>query len=819
MHKAETKGSYNAPTILVIFGITGDLARKKLIPALFSLHRAGLLPSHFRVVGFSRRKLSAAAFGAYIKDVIAKHGKVTAAERDSFARLFSFASGYFEKERDYQKLHDMLDGIDRDWGMCSNKLFYCAVNPEFYKMIFKNLAAHMLTDSCGPDGGWTRVIVEKPFGHDLKTARELDEFLGRLFTEDQLYRIDHYLAKEMLQNILLFRFANNLFEKNWSNETIESISIRLWEKIGVEDRGSFYDGVGALRDVGQNHLLQMLALVTMERPADFQPHAIRARRAEVLRTLIVPGRTEVAHSTYRAQYGGYRTISGVLPKSDTETYFKIHAAFSHPRWRGVPIMLESGKRMGEQRKEIEVVFKHPLPCLCPPGSPMHYKDRVVFGLEPEEKITIHFWSKKPGFVIEMEERTFEFLLRDVGKKMQYVEEYQKLLLDCIAGDQTLFVGTDEIRSMWKFVDPIVRLWKAGPVPLKRYVPDMHEWCHDVLPPSGMNRPASVPTSSGLRRGAVGLIGLGKMGKNMALRLLEQRWEVIAFDAKQEAVAEMAAAGAQASESAADLVSKLPKHKVIWLMVPSLVPTKSGPGRGKPSISPVDEVLFGKNGLVKLLAKGDVVIDGGNLLYLDSMRRAKKLGTRGIHFLDAGVSGGPEGARTGACIMVGGERKIFQRHEELFRALSLPGGYAYVGPSGAGHFVKMVHNGIEYGMMQSLAEGFGILKKTPFKLDVSAIARLYNTGSVIESRLVGWLASAYEQYGPDLKNVSGSVDSTGEGEWTVQAAKKLKIPAPVIEDAFRFRLTSRKNPSYAGKILSALRNQFGGHSIRGRRHKA
>jgi glucose-6-phosphate 1-dehydrogenase len=281
MVETTAKKNYDAPTILVIFGITGDLAKKKLIPSLYSLHRARMLPKHFRVVGFSRRELSQDAFTTYIGDMAALHHKGTAKEHDSFARLFSFSQGRFEEQNDYEELRAMLAKIDLDWGMCSNKLFYCAVNPEFYKIIFKNLAVHCLTDSCGPDGGWTRVIVEKPFGHDLKTARKLDEFLGKLFTEDQLYRIDHYLAKEMLQNILLFRFANNLFEKNWSSETIEQISIRLWEKIGVEDRGSFYDGAGALRDVGQATASVSELISPRLKPVPSSSSTARSRKASI----------------------------------------------------------------------------------------------------------------------------------------------------------------------------------------------------------------------------------------------------------------------------------------------------------------------------------------------------------------------------------------------------------------------------------------------------------------------------------------------------------------------------------------------------------
>ena len=236
----------------------------------------------------------------------------------------------------------------------------------------------------------------------------------------------------------------------------------------------------------------------------------------------------------------------------------------------------------------------------------------------------------------------------------------------------------------------------------------------------------------------------------------------------------------------------------------------GDGHGGPE--PVDDLLFGKKGLARSLSKGDIVIDGGNSFFEDSMRRAKLLKKRGIKFLDAGVSGGPSGARHGACMMIGGDKASYGKLEALFADASIAGGYAYFGEAGAGHFVKMVHNGIEYGMMQSIAEGFALMRKSPFKLDLREVARLYDRGSVIESRLVGWLESGYGAFGEDLKKVSGSVAYTGEGEWTVKTGKKWKMKLPVIEDSFKFRVRSKKSPSYTGKILSVMRNQFGGHSI-------
>jgi 6-phosphogluconate dehydrogenase len=291
---------------------------------------------------------------------------------------------------------------------------------------------------------------------------------------------------------------------------------------------------------------------------------------------------------------------------------------------------------------------------------------------------------------------------------------------------------------------------------------------------------------------LGYIGLGKMGYNMAELLLEKGNQIVAYNRGAEPVKKIAQQGAQPADSIRSLVAALEPSRLVWIMVP---------------YQAVDGVL---KELAPLLAKGDTVIDGGNSPYKESMRRAKELEGKGIDFLDAGVSGGPGGARHGACIMVGGSEKVFRKYEQLFKDASVEGGYAYFGSAGAGHFVKMVHNGIEYGMMQALAEGFAVMKASSFNLDLVKIADLYNHRSVIESRLVGWLKGAYAQYGKELAGISGSAAQSGEGQWTVDAAKELGVPAPIIEGALEFRIQSQKNPSYTGKIISALRNQFGGH---------
>jgi len=293
---------------------------------------------------------------------------------------------------------------------------------------------------------------------------------------------------------------------------------------------------------------------------------------------------------------------------------------------------------------------------------------------------------------------------------------------------------------------------------------------------------------------IGYVGLGKMGFNMVERLLEKGHEVVATDVNTDAVLRITEKGAVAAANISELVQKLSGTRVIWVMVPHQF---------------VDAVI---NEVLPLVREGDIVIDGGNSFFEDSVRRYATCKEKGVRFLDAGTSGGPSGARSGACIMVGGEKETFLEIEHLFIDLALPDGYAYVGNAGAGHFVKMVHNGIEYGMMQAIAEGFATMKASTFNVQLEAVAELYGHGSVVESRLMDWLLNGYRQHGENLQGISGEVGSSGEGAWTVETAKKLNIKTPVIEEALNFRIASQGNPSYTGQVLSVMRNQFGGHEV-------
>jgi 6-phosphogluconate dehydrogenase len=295
---------------------------------------------------------------------------------------------------------------------------------------------------------------------------------------------------------------------------------------------------------------------------------------------------------------------------------------------------------------------------------------------------------------------------------------------------------------------------------------------------------------------IGIVGLGKMGGGVAAHLAELGWRVVGFDLAPEAQESARKNGVEVVGSVSDLVSALHAPRTVWVMLHA----------GEVSEKAITEVAG-------LLAKDDTVIDAANAFYEDTLRRADVLKQKGLHFIDIGYSGGPHGARHGGCLMIGGDDAHISRYTDLFTALALKDGWQHVGSHGAGHFVKMVHNGIEYGMMQSLAEGIAVLKAFQPSLDLNKIAMLYNHGSVIESRLVGWLESGFKQYGTDLTDISGTVAHTGEGEWTVKTAEKLGIPVPSIKLAFDFRVQSKEKPSYTGKVLSMLRNQFGGHAAK------
>ncbi len=451
------------PTTIVIFGATGDLFRKKLAPALFNLHLSGELPMVFRIVAFSRRPWGDEEFRKFFGETLAEKSPNASGEvLKKFLEHVFYTEGDLENADSYSKLSGLLAKFDKEQSVCMNKLFYLATPPNFYETILKHISDSGLAIPCAPtkDGGetgWTRILIEKPFGSDLENARRLDALLGKLFSENQIFRIDHYLAKETLQHILKFRFSEGLFEPFWNGDYIEEVSVVFLEREGVGGRGAFYDSLGALRDVGQNHCLQMTALVAMEKPENFSAEAIRAKRAGVLKDFKIFG-DDISTTAIRAQYEGYQDEKGVAKNSATETYFKIKLALSGKRFRGIPFILEAGKGLSESKVEIKVSFKKPVE--VPVAGKLILAEAVKFKIQPKEEISIICPSCAPDEI--------SFPTDKIANGERKIDAYEKVLLDAVLGDQTLFTSTDEVVAEWNIIMPILLAWRKVVTPLLTY---------------------------------------------------------------------------------------------------------------------------------------------------------------------------------------------------------------------------------------------------------------------------------------------------------------------------------------------------------------
>lgn len=458
----EPISKFEIPTIFVIFGVTGDLVKKKILKALYHLYRKKRLPEKFRVYGFSRRTLDDEKLKIYLREIMRENAFKDEDKYEDFLSAFYYIQGDFNERSAYDDLAHTLGMVDGNWHICSNKLFYLAVPPVSYKQIITNLHASGLTKPCSPSEGWTRVILEKPFGTDLTTARDLDTLLGTLFREEQIYRVDHYLGKETVKNILVFRFSNSFLTPAWNRNYIEKIHIRLLEQVDIAGRGRFYDKVGALRDVGQNHMLQLASLFIMDQPSKFVPEDIKNKRSEALASLTIMDDAEVVNKTVRGQYEGYLREEGVDAHSQTETYFSIEASSTLSQFEGVPIILESGKAQECEMIEVIVTFKETPWCLYDiegeQNNTLHYH------IKPEEKISMKFFAKKPGYTLEIAEHELGFDYKKAYDKELFIDDYESLLFDIIKGDQTLFVSTEEIMSEWRFIEPIIKVWSTKKLP-------------------------------------------------------------------------------------------------------------------------------------------------------------------------------------------------------------------------------------------------------------------------------------------------------------------------------------------------------------------
>jgi glucose-6-phosphate 1-dehydrogenase len=420
------------------------LAETKLLPALFDLFARQSLPSAFVIIGVSRKQWSDREYQQYVTESIVRsrpHANVSQVAK--FATLARYAHGDFDSAEMYARVRERLSMIDREWGQCTNKAFYLAVPPQFYSTIFSNLAQSGVMTLCNGVDSWSRLLVEKPFGRDLETAQALEAQMCALFSEMQIYRIDHYLAKDAIENIIALRFGNRVLADSWQHTDIESLQIVMRETKDVATRGSFYDGVGALRDVGQNHILQILALLTMSVVSPTNVPALRQARAAVIAALRPPTFLR------RGQYEGYRDVLGVAADSMTETYFKMVTELDLPEWRGVPITLEAGKALHESKLEAVVTFRPRTE-----GEPTAPRNVLTILMAPEARITLRVFVKKPGFSFTLEPRDLE-LAHTPGVDDYSPEAYERVLYDCLMGDQTRFVSGSEVTAAWRFITPLL----------------------------------------------------------------------------------------------------------------------------------------------------------------------------------------------------------------------------------------------------------------------------------------------------------------------------------------------------------------------------
>jgi len=453
------------PTQIIILGGSGDLAKRKLIPALIDLYTHKKLPEVFSVVGLARTPRTNEEYRAFVAESIEAHETAhdhQQNEVEEFCKHFNYVSGSFDDVASYDALKKEVLAFDEQQGFCTNKLFYLAVPPNYYEVIFKNIHDSGLADTCS-GGSWARVLVEKPFGSDLKTAQELDKTLSSLFSEEQIFRIDHYLAKEAVQNILSFRFANTLLRSPWNKDHVKEVSIKMHESIDIQNRGNFYDGIGALRDVGQNHLLQLLALIAMDEPATFTAKDIRNERAKVLSNLVPMNHDSVTSQVTRGQYEGYTETDGVDDNSQTETFFKFTTYIHTDRWQDVPFHVEAGKTMPTRSVTIDVYFKDVASGPFETQGCNTTENKVTLTLSPEQAMHITLNAKKPGHGYVLESQTLSFVCNKEGEE---ISAYEKVLLDCISGDHTLFTQTDEVLASWKFITSILENWDS--VPLQKY---------------------------------------------------------------------------------------------------------------------------------------------------------------------------------------------------------------------------------------------------------------------------------------------------------------------------------------------------------------
>ena len=432
---------------LVIFGITGNLAQIKLIPALYDMAEKNLLPDNVSIIGIARKDLSREEFCAYLDEVVHRENlhhnhEIKQEVVDKLFSRFHYLNGELDDPVFYNKLKDYLESLDKNGR--DNRIYYLATYPDLYSSIFENLQALGLNKQ---DDGYVRLMIEKPIGNDLKSAQDLNLLLQKYFDENQIYRLDHYLGKETLQNILIFRFGNEVFEPLMNKDYIDHIQITAGEDFGIGARGGYYDTVGALKDVGQNHQLQMLAFATMDAPSEFTNQAVTAERIKILES-IVPNPEKIVFG----QYQGYLGEPNIKEGSKTDTFYALKTEINNERFKGVPVYIRAGKKLKQTVTEISVVFKVPSNRLFQDKQESMSPNILVYRIQPNEGIVLKIFSKKPGHTVDVSEEYMQFCYKTTGNDLP--DPYEHLISDTILGDQTFFNDAKEVEAQWAFTDPL-----------------------------------------------------------------------------------------------------------------------------------------------------------------------------------------------------------------------------------------------------------------------------------------------------------------------------------------------------------------------------
>jgi glucose-6-phosphate 1-dehydrogenase len=462
------------PCTMVIFGGSGDLSRRKLLPALFELHVENRLAPETAIVGYARTGESDETYRQEMREAVSEFARikpVDEAKWETFASRLYFFRGDLYQLKDLQKLKTRLEEIEKERSLPGNRLYYLAIPPSAIEGVVKNLGEASMVSKV-ESGPWSRLIVEKPFGRDLESARALNEQISGVFRERQIFRIDHYLGKETTQNILVFRLGNGIFEPLWNRRYVDHVQITVAESIGVENRGKFYEEAGVLRDIIQNHVLQLLCLVAMEPPVAFDPNAVRDEKVKVLRSIKPQTPEEILRDTVRGQYGpgavegqavvGYRQEKDVHQMSLRETYAAWRVEIENWRWAGVPFYLRAGKRLSKRVTEIAITFKTPPIALFRKAGVVRQEPNVlVLRIQPDEGIALRFGAKIPGQATKIETVRMDFAYKEFfGTSAP--EAYERLLLDAINGDSTLFARRDEVEAAWEHVTPVLETWRDNP---------------------------------------------------------------------------------------------------------------------------------------------------------------------------------------------------------------------------------------------------------------------------------------------------------------------------------------------------------------------